>query len=475
MRQAAISPGSTAATFAERLAGAIDSRRVSDCIRDVLEGEGRGRVRFVDCELERLHFGGGIGPVAEYAMILDDGGRHQRRRMFVQVPRDEPGDAFHTARTKVHRRLAEAGQTAGADQRLIYLEEIGAILRPEGLDERVDGLWLLGEGAGLPEFFASGGRSISGWNEFEVAARQGLGSRLLAHRLGKRAVLELYAGGENGGALPSVIAKFYKRSTRKLSALADRYILLTHGVFAGRGDVRVPRLLTVFNAHRGIVTDRAPGQPLGDMEGAEAARAYRLGGKALACLHRAGLDAPFCGPVDEQDMLGGIVSKVLAVDPTYARDFKRALMAVARQREHYQPFEPRLIHRDFHEKQVISDGECACLIDFDMVAKGDPAQDVANFVAHLWLRELQTNEDMSLNISVFVDGYASEGLRCTRENLDFHLSATFTRLASILLFSDRWRHLVPTLLEQAGDGPIPAADILLGPLMTTIQARSHEV
>ena len=49
-----------------------------------------------------------------------------------------------------------------------------------------------------------------------------------------------------------------------------------------------------------------------------------------------------------------------------------------------------LVHRDFHDGQVLLDESYAVgLIDFDLMAAGDPALDVANFLCHLELREHQ--------------------------------------------------------------------------------------
>ncbi len=187
--------------FTARLASATDFRRVAASVRDALGGLPGAPDDLTSCRLERLHFGGGIGPVAEYDMTFLVAGARERRRMFVQVPRDDPHDAFMTARTKVGRRLAEAGQSPAGRQRLVYLADIGAILRPEGLDERVDGLWLLAGGASFPRIAEAGPRP--GWDAFETAARNGFSGRLLAHRLGKRAVLDLRAGAPSEAGAPS--------------------------------------------------------------------------------------------------------------------------------------------------------------------------------------------------------------------------------------------------------------------------------
>ena len=42
-----------------------------------------------------------------------------------------------------------------------------------------------------------------------------------------------------------------------------------------------------------------------------------------------------------------------------------------------------MVHRDFYHDQVIADGDVCRLVDLDLVAVGDPALDIGNFLAHL--------------------------------------------------------------------------------------------
>jgi Ser/Thr protein kinase RdoA (MazF antagonist) len=467
MMQQLANPDVSDGDFQQRLKRALDSRQVLASTRNALRRSQHSSSSVADCALTRLHFGGGIGPVAEYDMTFDAGGRCTSRRMFIQVPHDDPGKAFSTAATKVRRRLVESGVLQFPQDQLIHLEEIGAILRPEGVDERVDGLWLLAPNTDPSKLEA--GNATADWDEIVELGRVDVRTQLLAHRLGKRAVLHLSAGQQEGGDVHPFILKFYKRSMTKLAAIASWQALLARS-FGALKDVRVPRVLAVFDRSAGIATEFVDGSILADLAGRDAVANYGLGGKALAHLHKARLKAPFHTAGDEQALLNDIVTRVLDVDATFKGDFARAMAAVNRRREQCQPFLPSVIHRDFHEKQIICDGNRAWLIDFDMLAKGDPAQDLANFVAHVALRQIQTGEQMADNVASFIDGYTRHGRRCAIENLEFHLAATFTRLAAISMFSDRWRHLVPGLLQQAIDGAKPFSLSRLGRNMQTRSA-----
>ena len=58
------------------------------------------------------------------------------------------------------------------------------------------------------------------------------------------------------------------------------------------------------------------------------------------------------------------------------------------------------IHRDFYPDQVLVDGERIHLIDLDLYARGDPALDVGNFVAHLQEMSLRRRGDPLWDLSV---------------------------------------------------------------------------
>jgi len=106
------------------------------------------------------------------------------------------------------------------------------------------------------------------------------------------------------------------------------------------------------------------------------------------------------------------------------------------------------VHRDLHVKQVLvtADGEVGVL-DLDTLAKGDPAVDVANFLAHLELRSLQGHyspDRAGLAAAAFVDGYRPD--RALRARLTAYTAATRVRLACVYAFRPRWRHLARHLL-----------------------------
>ncbi|MDR0960396.1 MAG: aminoglycoside phosphotransferase family protein [Propionibacteriaceae bacterium] len=67
-----------------------------------------------------------------------------------------------------------------------------------------------------------------------------------------------------------------------------------------------------------------------------------------------------------------------------------------------------LLHRDLHDKQaIVADDGSVGVLDFDLLAAGDPALDLANFGLHLKLRRIQGMVTGPVNRlwNAFLDGY----------------------------------------------------------------------
>jgi Ser/Thr protein kinase RdoA (MazF antagonist) len=322
---------------------------------------------------------------------------------------------------------------------ITLLNDLGVVLRPPGIDEKLFGLSLLRN----PERIA---------REIEMAGGPALGAvtrtELLAHRLGKRAVfrIRLAAPGRTSGA--SVILKLYRLRSPQCGFVSGLLQRLLVGGFGRAHPIRVPEVITVLQSLAALIMEDTPGVPVAELEGNAASSANDLAGRALARVHA----QPFrplnnFGPADELALLSQWVSLIEALDPRQARDFRQALFRVQRRLEQCRAFEPALIHRDFHQKQVlVADGR-AVLIDFDTAASGDPAQDIGNYLAHLRLRELQGAAHRGEQAAAFLDGYAREKRLPELASREAHFRSTLLRLACMYALTTRWRRLCGSLLE----------------------------
>lgn len=106
-----------------------------------------------------------------------------------------------------------------------------------------------------------------------------------------------------------------------------------------------------------------------------------------------------------------------------------------------------LVHRDFHDKQLIIDGDGGTLIDLDLAAAGPPALDPGNIIAHLRLRSLKGAKlpwhEIALEIS---RGLSTD--RVDRGELRIWTAATLMRLSLIYARRRREPGLIDALLDS---------------------------
>ncbi len=111
-----------------------------------------------------------------------------------------------------------------------------------------------------------------------------------------------------------------------------------------------------------------------------------------------------------------------------------------------------LIHGDYKPSQLLIDGECTYLVDFDSASPGDPAIDVGNFVAQLRKVAMLTDRPSVLNLaSDFVSEYQSASCHAALgTRVQIVEVVALTRLAVRAL-----RH-APHECTEAGSRSLPA-------------------
>lgn len=217
------------------------------------------------------------------------------------------------------------------------------------------------------------------------------GARLVAHRPERRAVVAL-----DGGALFAKLVP--RRRLGRLHHAAHR---------ANQLPIRTPRVLS-DGVEDALVTKALPGTPLSELlSGPRAAEALYAVGAALAQLHRC--------PALAGSTLHGARDEVAVT--TRWEDWARAYgLPVGVPEDSIPSATPdlRVIHRDLHDGQILlaagPDGGFhpagVGLLDFDLIAAGDPALDLANLIEHLLLRERQgILADAGSAVGALLDGY----------------------------------------------------------------------
>ncbi len=124
---------------------------------------------------------------------------------------------------------------------------------------------------------------------------------------------------------------------------------------------------------------------------------------------------------------------------------------LARNLVNLPPAQLCLAHRDLHDGQFVQRTNSLALIDFDLLTRADSTLDIANFLAHLTLRELQQARGVSKQLADDVGMSLLTGLGRNADpgfwpRLRYYEATTFARLALVYLVRPRWRHVVPDLV-----------------------------
>jgi hypothetical protein len=162
--------------------------------------------------------------------------------------------------------------------------------------------------------------------------------------------------------------------------------------------LRAPLPLRWDRERRILLMTPAVGEPLASVAAASlAARMCRVG-EALAELHGLGGEpGPAKTLADHVDELVRPGLDVLASRWAAAEPLVRAFRERAVRFDQEAEARPIVrLHRDFHLRQLFDDGDRVTVVDWDLVAAGDPAFDVAYLVAHLQSHLAEAEADRAI-------------------------------------------------------------------------------
>ena len=242
--------------------------------------------------------------------------------------------------------------------------------------------------------------------------------QLVSHRPERRAVVQ------RSGKSPGYLKLVPQGRLAKLATQTEQ---------AAQLPMRTARVLEVDETLSAVVTAALPGRPLrGWLTGPDAAEACRQVGRTLAVLHSLEpVGLAWHGAAEER-----------AITERWEGWARRWGVGSASLLEDWPaprlPTRPVLVHRDFHDGQVLLDESYVVgLIDFDLMAAGDPAVDVANFLCHLELREQQGGAAAAPLVAAFLDGYRPS--QAVQHALPFYLATSRRRLTAVYAFRDTER------------------------------------
>ena len=292
---------------------------------------------------------------------------------------------------------------------------------------------------------------------------------ILKYKPGRRCVMayRLYGRHKKNGQRirQNVIGKVFRDDRgKRLYKLQEALYQNGFGPDATDG-IHVPEALAYMPEMRMLAQASAPGHTLDELSlTQDIGWQVKRCAEGLAKLHRSrafvnapGNGKPLFKPYTLADELRGLedyTARLAEVRPDAMPEIealRAGLLAWAARLPAAATAVP--LHRDFYYSQALFDGPRLHLIDFDLLALGDPAVDAANFTAHLAYLGLEQFGDLrrfDREIAAFLAVYLDAGVTDADflARVAFYQAATFFRLLNVIAPRPAVQHLFPALLAH---------------------------
>ena len=207
----------------------------------------------------------------------------------------------------------------------------------------------------------------------------------------------------------------------------DRHTPALHADLRGNGldgrapyRVGVPRPLGEVRALHLWFQEEVPGRRLTDLLRPGSTGATRPVGGALARLHASPVEPPRRWTLEETAAASPRVGALADASAELAAALEPGAEAV--------------IHRDWYPDQALVDGDRVWIVDLDLCARGDPAIDLGNFLAHVTELALRRHGDPAAledHERAFIEGYAAAGGAVPEERVAAMKALSLARLVAI--------------------------------------------
>jgi Ser/Thr protein kinase RdoA (MazF antagonist) len=215
----------------------------------------------------------------------------------------------------------------------------------------------------------------------------------------------------------------------------------------GRSGVAVPEVIRTPKVFPAWFQKAVQGAPLGDLLSTSAGiHAVWRAGRAIGVFHGTPPQSDRCWTRDDERV---VLEKAVMGGPN------AQLGDLARNRLAGLENTPDVgLHRDFYYDQVLVSDQTVWLVDLDLHARGDPAIDLGNFLAHLTELALRCNHPLNWSEQLgqaFLEGYASVRQLPSIDRIDaFHWVSLARHVAIAKRFAERQHTIsaIATLCSQ---------------------------
>jgi hypothetical protein len=266
-----------------------------------------------------------------------------------------------------------------------------------------------------------------------------------------RRVIELrFRSRETGWRDVRIIAKEFTTDTGAATYAAMKALEAAEAARRGAAPLALPRALFYEPRLRTLALEPAPGRPYRELV-REAGFTDHLGlvGGALAGLHSLEVPALRVATLDDhvRELMRPHPDALATALPEHA-GLVADVLAGLREGEGAVAYAPVPVHRDFHLGQLFRDRDRVAVIDWDLVARGDPALDLGNFAVYLRTRVPRA---AARGLDAFLAGYAARAGDGAFARMALYEALTYVRLACkrLRLRPDGWREDAVRMLHLA--------------------------
>lgn len=285
------------------------------------------------------------------------------------------------------------------------VERHNAVLCEFPTDLRLPEISVLADKDHLHELILS---KLKSTGELESSEDTGVGElRLLRYKPHSRLVGEYRAS--VGGHERNFILRFHRR---EFAVRMYRFLQSLHPRFSHEMSPAIPRPLFWLPEISAFAIERVNGETLANLlKTDKGTEAVKTAGGVLARFHRS--DAPTGHELSSRqfdDSLKKAMAILSCCGDSIAHRVAAIHVELSRIMTGIKQGPPGLVHGDFHQGQLLYDGQRVWLLDFDRCHHGDRSTDVGNFLAQLSLLRLrgQLSDEKEMR-TMFLDGYRTSG------------------------------------------------------------------
>jgi len=269
----------------------------------------------------------------------------------------------------------------------------------------------------------------------------------------RRYVAQLAVGGT-----PAAVLKFHNARDFQTAQRAAK-------VIRSRGDLRVACRIGRSKRHRAVASEWMSGKSLSEMIDDTAWRRDDVArvGCALAELHaQDGEPLPHRTSDEQARDLMELAASLAVLCPQVAdrvQDVTNTLTARGAKNHRVCG----TVHGDFYANQILLNDQGVTILDLDQAHRGNPAEDLGNFVAHLEYERLAGRlGDSHFNElrSAFLSGYQDQAGAIDIADMECHTIAGLLRLAphAFRQREPHWSHLIDAIVDRANTVLVVTSD-----------------